>query len=208
MNSVRGLGDRLVSGSAIPDEWLVGEKPVCVCKVENALSEEQVDEVARLAKKVESHFGNPQDIEWAITGEEVFLLQARPITTMVATEGKNGGVQRIPIPVVVPEGHWIRQKEHFPKPMSPMYASYALTMATDSIRMFMNDVGLPIETIDFRLIGGWVYERIVPPGGKDRHLPPALLLRILIHLFPSSRSQVRKMVETVRADLTSRYLER
>ena len=208
VNSVRGLGDRLVSGSAIPDEWLVGEKPVCVCKVENALSEGQVDEVARLAKKVESHFGSPQDIEWAIAGEEVYLLQARPITTMVATEGKNRRAQRIPIPIVVPEGHWIRQKEHFPKPMCPMYASYALTMATDSIRLFMNDVGLPIETIDFRLIGGWVYERIVPPGGKDRHPPPAWLFRILIHLFPSARSQVRKMVETVRADLTSRYLER
>jgi len=46
------------------------------------LSDEQVLELARLGVKVEQHYGRPQDIEWAIEGGQLYLLQARPVTTM------------------------------------------------------------------------------------------------------------------------------
>ena len=45
-----------------------------------ALTDEQVQAVAALARQASRHFGRPQDIEWAIEGGELFVLQARPVT--------------------------------------------------------------------------------------------------------------------------------
>ncbi len=50
-----------------------------------ALSDEEVKAIARLALKVESHFGKPMDVEWAIDADipspnNIFLVQARPET--------------------------------------------------------------------------------------------------------------------------------
>ncbi len=48
-----------------------------------SLADEQVRRLSELGAKVEAHFGGPQDIEWAIDASgQVFLLQARPITTL------------------------------------------------------------------------------------------------------------------------------
>ena len=49
------------------------------------LSDAQVDEVARLALMVHRHYGVPQDVEWALAGDRLWLVQARPITTLRAT---------------------------------------------------------------------------------------------------------------------------
>jgi pyruvate,water dikinase len=50
-----------------------------------SLSDEEVCAVARLARRAEKHYGNPQDVEWALDGDlepggNVVLLQARPET--------------------------------------------------------------------------------------------------------------------------------
>lgn len=47
-----------------------------------ALTDKQAVAVARLARCAAHAFGRPQDIEWAIEGEALFLLQSRPITTL------------------------------------------------------------------------------------------------------------------------------
>lgn len=45
-----------------------------------ALSDEKVLEIARIALRVEAHFGEPQDVEWAVRGDgRVVVLQARPM---------------------------------------------------------------------------------------------------------------------------------
>lgn len=46
------------------------------------LEEREVIEVARLALRAQEHFGNPQDVEWAIDTRGVWVVQARPITTL------------------------------------------------------------------------------------------------------------------------------
>jgi pyruvate,water dikinase len=50
----------------------VGERP--------AVTAEEVEALARLAVQVEETFGCPQDIEFAIGGNRIYLIQARPIT--------------------------------------------------------------------------------------------------------------------------------
>jgi pyruvate,water dikinase len=46
------------------------------------LSDEQAIAVAALTRKAAAHSGRPQDIEWAIEGDKLYLLQSRPITTL------------------------------------------------------------------------------------------------------------------------------
>ena len=57
-----------------------------------ALSDAQVVAVASLARAAQERFGSPQDIEWAYAGGQLFLLQARPITTLGVVAHSNGGV--------------------------------------------------------------------------------------------------------------------
>jgi pyruvate, water dikinase len=105
-----GLGTTVVGGDVTPDSFLVskvtreivrsdiGEKAVeCVPdpggrtivravdderRARLCLVPEEVAALAELGRRVERHFGRPQDIEWAIDRslDELFLLQARPET--------------------------------------------------------------------------------------------------------------------------------
>ena len=105
-----GLGESVVSGELMPDRWDVdkgtleirestlGKKDkatICLdCGIEDAelspekacsfcVSDDEVKEIAKLANRLEEHFGLPQDIEWAIIEDQPFpnivLLQARPV---------------------------------------------------------------------------------------------------------------------------------
>lgn len=47
----------------------------------DTLSKAQLAELAELGRRVEAHFGQPQDIEWALRDERFYVLQARPVTT-------------------------------------------------------------------------------------------------------------------------------
>ena len=49
---------------------------------QQCISDRHVQEIAALARRVAAARGTPQDIEWAVAGEVVYLLQARPITAL------------------------------------------------------------------------------------------------------------------------------
>jgi len=49
-----------------------------------ALTDGQVRAVSRLVRRASQHFGRPQDIEWAIQNNDLYLLQSRPITSLAA----------------------------------------------------------------------------------------------------------------------------
>lgn len=55
------------------------------------LTDEQIVELAGLGRKIEQHFGSPQDIEWCLADDTFYMVQSRPITTLFpipeATEG-------------------------------------------------------------------------------------------------------------------------
>lgn len=48
------------------------------------LSDQDADQLARLALRIEEHYGVPQDMEWAEEGGTFFVVQTRPITTLGA----------------------------------------------------------------------------------------------------------------------------
>ncbi len=111
VGAIYGLGTALVSGDCDADTFQVdlrdnilsreivdkpirhvmdisGQEGVKRVDVEEskrrqpAVSDEQVLEIARLVRATSRHFGKPQDIEWAIAGGKLHLLQSRPITTL------------------------------------------------------------------------------------------------------------------------------
>jgi len=47
-----------------------------------ALSDEDAIRLARMGRSIEEHFGNPQDIEWYLADNEIFIVQSRPVTTL------------------------------------------------------------------------------------------------------------------------------
>jgi phosphoenolpyruvate synthase/pyruvate phosphate dikinase len=47
-----------------------------------ALTDAQILELARLGRRIEAHFGLPQDVEWCLADDEFQIVQSRPITTL------------------------------------------------------------------------------------------------------------------------------
>lgn len=45
-------------------------------------SDEKITELAKLCQKIEEHYGKPQDIEWAMERDKLYITQSRPITTL------------------------------------------------------------------------------------------------------------------------------
>lgn len=104
-----GLGEAVVAGEVTPDMYIVHKDNLEIHqktvneqewgyfrdrktgktikkKIANpekqVLSDKQIIEVGKIVKKAELHFKKPQDIEWAFDKGQLFLLQARPITTI------------------------------------------------------------------------------------------------------------------------------
>ncbi|MEV6217088.1 rifamycin-inactivating phosphotransferase [Nocardia sp. NPDC051833] len=62
-------------------------------RTDPVLSEAEVLRLARLGRRIEAHFGSPQDIEWCLDGPDPRIVQSRPITTLfpvpVAADAEN-----------------------------------------------------------------------------------------------------------------------
>jgi pyruvate,water dikinase len=53
------------------------------------ITDNQIKTLAELGMKLEKHYGFPQDSEWSVVGNKVYIVQTRPITTVAATTKKN-----------------------------------------------------------------------------------------------------------------------
>lgn len=85
---VHGLGEQLVSGEVTPDAHVVArtDAPATFAAIDPAL-----ETLATEALRLEEALGAPQDIEFAVQHGELFLVQARPITTTGATDTRDDG---------------------------------------------------------------------------------------------------------------------
>ena len=105
-----GLGESVVSGAVSPDKYvfdrrqertidrLISPKIIEIVPDGNygtitrdvepsrqevqILSDEEVKRLSTYGIVSEEHYGVPQDMEWAIVGDKIFILQSRPITTI------------------------------------------------------------------------------------------------------------------------------
>lgn len=113
IESVFGLNQALVDGSIGPDRWVLSradhsieschrggqDKKLAIVSNEldyiplsdedkntPPLTDNQVSAVARTARNLEDFFSAPQDVEWTFLGDELIVLQSRPITTIGKTK--------------------------------------------------------------------------------------------------------------------------
>lgn len=111
-----GLGEAVVSGSITPDQYVVGKETGSIAgkklsvqewlitragrgtkrvdvpaskKSMQKLTDAKIVELAKIGKRIEEHYRSPQDIEWALEGQALYIVQSRPITTL-----NKGNVQK------------------------------------------------------------------------------------------------------------------
>ncbi len=80
-----GLGEALVSGVVNPDAYLVRNGEVTskhVRQRQPVLTDAQVVRLDQIGRRIEAHFGSPQDIEWCLANDAFHIVQSRPITTL------------------------------------------------------------------------------------------------------------------------------
>lgn len=105
-----GLGEALVSGLINPDHYSLRKEDLQILKVDigdkslqirpdgeggtyeenlsaekrvsQVLTREEITRLAQLGRKIEAHYQSPQDIEWCIEKGEIYIVQARPITSL------------------------------------------------------------------------------------------------------------------------------
>ncbi len=84
IETVKGLGEKLVSGEVTPNTYFVDRKNFGITSehIVFPMDRKLIAKVAKLALKIQKHYKKPMDIEFAIKSGKVFILQARPITTL------------------------------------------------------------------------------------------------------------------------------
>ncbi|GHO46072.1 phosphoenolpyruvate synthase [Ktedonospora formicarum] len=120
-----GLGEALVSGLVNADNYKVRNGKILDKKISTkklaiyaskgggtkeqeieperqnrqALTDEHVLQLERMGRKIEEHFGCPQDIEWCLVDDTFYVVQSRPITTIYPIPEANDQENRVYISV-------------------------------------------------------------------------------------------------------------
>lgn len=236
VNASFGLGEAIVSGQVTPDTFVVdrdsgslkeshlgtkherttvsndqGVNSEPVPQAERDLPSLSVDELKRLTElslRTEKLFGGiPQDIEWAISEDHLYLLQARPITRLPPS----------PIPDIwePPEGtkKLVRRQvvENMPGPLSPLFEDLYLERSLpDGIDGMLKRIGMPfdiekfIEGPMFATVNGYAYMR------ADYNLSwqlVKLLPKVLYFYVTALPKIVRNLVSSWRDEDLPRYLD-
>lgn len=143
-----GLGEALVSGLVNADIYKVRNSKVIDKKISTkklaiyalkdggtkeqeieperqnrqALTDKQILQLERIGRRIEAHFGHPQDIEWCLVDEAFYVVQSRPITTLFPIPEANDRENHVYISV----GH----QQMMTDPMKPLGLSlWQLTAA-------------------------------------------------------------------------------
>ncbi|QHK19996.1 hypothetical protein GU243_09910 [Pseudarthrobacter psychrotolerans] len=232
ITAMQGLGESLVAGEAVGEQWIVRDQDAVCTKNTGTLTPAQALEVSELARRVAAHAGVPQDIEWAIDTDGVlFLLQARPMTALPeAVEWMAPG-----------RGLWSRNfrlGEWLPDPMTPLFEDWLLPrIEAGYLDGMQADVRVRVP-FRYTSVNGWYYNAPPVPSARllarvildGRGRAPWLLFNALIrvstnpaaahravlhglelrwrnHLLPNYRQLVRKAEQEVDSASPARLVE-
>lgn len=147
-----GLGEALVSGLVSADNYKVREEKIAGKKIATkklavyglkeggtetrqlppgqqtaqTLTDPQILQLARTGRKIEAHFGQPQDIEWCLAGDTFHIVQSRPITTLYPIPEANDGENHVYVSV----GH----NQMMTDAMKPLGLSFFLLLTPAPMR--------------------------------------------------------------------------
>jgi pyruvate,water dikinase len=116
IEAIYGLGEMIVQGAVTPDHYEVDKTSMVISKKDvhvqekqmrkrgsgnenilldkkeggkQKLSDEQIISLAKIGQKLEKHYYFPQDAEWAIEKDIIYIVQTRPVTTTGKKEQKS-----------------------------------------------------------------------------------------------------------------------
>lgn len=179
INAAWGLGEAIVGGLVSPDtiiadkatgkvrQYDVAEKAVSTVRSEKGtreepladarrrskvLSDREVVELVDSARRIESFYGRPQDIEWCHAGGKFYIVQSRPITALPVTSLE----WTRPHPkALLARGSFA---EFVPEPVSPLFATLAVPIARKESVKLMGSIGFEGEdSYLFSVINDYVY---------------------------------------------------
>ena len=180
-----GLGEAVVGGRVDPDEYVVtdgaatvrvrvGDKAVMTVAAGDgqgtaeiptpdarrrfpALTDAQALDLAALARRVEAHFGLPQDIERVLADGALQLVQARPITALPEPTGPTP----TDWPVPRPRSLYFRASiiEQMPDPLTPLFADLARTAVPAGLLGLVGEIAPKLGgvDVDFPTINGYAF---------------------------------------------------
>ncbi len=179
VNAAWGLGEAVVGGEVTPDSYTVdketgeilerqiADKRARTVRVDGGTGTEPVTEglrrapvlddalaaeLVQLGVQIENLYGDPRDIEWALTDGDFAILQARPITAL--PEPMAEPPEAWPMPD--PKGHYMRTSiiDLMPDPLSPLFASMALPAIGEGLQRSMDDLigGPPSDFMEDYLV--------------------------------------------------------
>jgi pyruvate,water dikinase len=191
VTAVRGVGERLVSGEAMGDEWsIVAGTATARRRPERAIDRTQALAVATEARRIADRRGAPQDVEWAIDEDGVlWILQARPMTALPPEVSWDpqapGGFTR-----QLRFGEWISE------PVTPLFESWLLSRMEERLhaRIF-EEIGQRAPLPHHVVVNGWYFYSLnwMSPRAFFRNLP-----RLIWHAIRTPRHVAGIIPPTVR----------
>jgi phosphohistidine swiveling domain-containing protein len=195
INAVRGLGDKLVSGLINPEEIRVDARSGRMIERHASPDAEAIpdglrDEVVRQTRLAGESFEFPQDVEWAVENNTLYLLQSRPITTVTGVFYNRAlepwGMQGNPD---APDRVWTRAyaDEVWAPPLTPLfYDIQNLTVVTGQQLANAGDTA-PVPTDVFKYFRAAAYMDVAVLERLFATLPPIARRPSLLPLLDAER---------------------
>lgn len=177
-----GFGDKIVSGRVSPDLYKVAGAEILSKNLATetlagaTLKDDQILTLAGIGRKIEKHFGYPQDIEWCLADDKFYIVQSRPVTTLYPVPDANDDGNHVYISV----GH----QQMMTDAMKPLGLSFWKLTA-----------GRPMYEAGGRLFVD-VANELASPVKRD----------ILLNLFGKSEPLIRDALVTIVQRSTKEYI--
>jgi pyruvate,water dikinase len=171
----RRLGAKAVAVRALPGG---GTETVAQATTEACLTDAQAVALTALGRRVEEHFGSPQDIEWALDADgTTWLTQARPITSLYPVPASRDGALRAFVCASLAQG--------LTRPITPLgFAAFGVFGGTGA-----------------RLVG------LPGPHTADPVAPPPAVTSVGSRLFVDVTAVLRNPVGRTLATFVLRFME-
>ncbi|MDR4227897.1 phosphotransferase [Bacillus mojavensis] len=180
-----GLGEAVVSGSVTPDTYIVHKGSFEIQKemglkeiyMESAaegiaeketsedmrsrfcLTDEQVIELTELTKKTEALYGYPVDLEFGIADHKLYLLQARPITTIEQDKKAAEEERNFMITDKDMDDFWLNMESNIEGPVSPLFSSFIVPALEYGLKKSMRQFPIGVIVDEVKVYRGHIYSK-------------------------------------------------
>ncbi|AOZ89179.1 phosphotransferase [Bacillus xiamenensis] len=215
-----GLGEAIVSGLVTPDTFIVDKETDSIEKslgtkdlqivpcqegvIEQPVSKEragqfclhddQLLQITKITKQVEALYGHGVDIEFGISNGTFYLLQARPITTVLPKTANEVAGASFQIQPEELQDFWISMDDHMPGPTSPLFSSLIIPALKSGMKKSGEKYQVPDLNIkDIKLYRGHLYSSpSMPEAGTDTE---PVFDESLFELFPRLSERMYHILE-------------